>query len=52
MQFDIQSFSKAVCRDKRTLEMFRNLVNYAYIRVINYHTTNSLNREQFEREIA
>lgn len=52
MKFDIQSFSKAVCRDKRTLEMFRNLVNYAYIRVINYHNTNSLNRERFEKEIA
>lgn len=52
MKLDIQNFSKAVCHDKRTLEMFRCLVNNAYIRVVNYHNTGSLDKQQFEKEIA
>ncbi|MBD5460457.1 MAG: polysaccharide deacetylase family protein [Lachnospiraceae bacterium] len=52
MKFDIQAFSKAICSDKRTLEMFRNMVNYAYIRIVNYHSTESGDRERFEKEIA
>lgn len=50
--FDINKFAKAVCNDKRTLEMFRYLVNNAYIRVVNYHNTNLRDRERFEAEIA
>lgn len=50
--FDINKFTKTVCNDKRTLEMFRYLVNNAYIRVVNYHNTNLRDKNRFEREIA
>lgn len=50
--FDVQKFSKAVCNDKRTLEMFRYMVNNAYIRVVNYHNTNLRDLKRFEAEIA
>ncbi|MEG1012024.1 MAG: polysaccharide deacetylase family protein [Ruthenibacterium sp.] len=50
--FDVQKFSKAVSHDKRTLEMFRYLVNNAYIRVVNYHNTNPIDTKRLEAEIA
>lgn len=50
--FDINKFAKAVCNDKRTLEMFRYLVNNSYIRVVNYHNTNLRDKDRFEAEIA
>ena len=50
--FDIHKFARAVCSDKRTLEMFRYLVNNAYIRVVNYHNTNLRDAARFEAEIA
>ena len=50
--FDIGNFAKTLCQDKRTLEMFRFLINNAYIRVVNYHNTNLRDIQQFEDEIA
>lgn len=44
-------FLKTITKDKRTLEMFRFLVNNSYIRVINYHNTDAINEERFETEI-
>ncbi len=50
--FDVQKFATELCRDKRNLEMFRYLVNNAYIRVVNYHNTNLQDAARFEAEIA
>lgn len=50
--FDVQKFAKAVSHDKRTLEMFRYLVNNAYLRVVNYHNTNLRDKARLEAEIA
>ena len=50
--FDINKFAVTVAKDKRTLEMFRYLVNNAYIRVVNYHNTDRVDQERFEREFA
>lgn len=36
----MKEFLQLVSRDKRTLEMFRYLMNNSYIRVVNYHNTN------------
>lgn len=44
-------FIQTVTKDKRTLEMFRYLVNNAYIRVVNYHNTNDRDIERIENEI-
>ena len=49
---DLQSMLTAVCEDKRTLEMFRYLVNGSYIRVVNYHNTRQMHADRFEREVA
>lgn len=49
--FDIKKFADAVSKDKRTLELFRYLVNNAYIRVVNYHNTNAADKDRFEAEI-
>lgn len=49
--FDIQKFSRAVCTDKRTLEMFRYLVTNAYIRIVNYHNTLPSDRERIAAEL-
>ena len=48
----MEAFVKAVAKDKRTLEMFRYLVNSAYIRVVNYHNTNAWDAKRIEQEIA
>ncbi len=45
-------FLSSICYDKRTLEMFRYLINNSYIRVVNYHNTDPVDAERFEREIA
>ncbi len=42
----------AIAEDKRTLEMFRYLVNGSYLRVVNYHNTDPVDAPRFEREIA
>ena len=52
MNFDIQAFARSICADKRTLEMFRTLVNYAYVRVVNYHNTGWHDARRFENELA
>lgn len=44
-------FLKDVAKDKRTLEMFRYLVNNSFLRVVNYHNTNLIDKERFEAEI-
>ncbi len=44
-------FLKGITRDKRVLEMLRFLINESYIRVVNYHNTDAINKEQFETEI-
>lgn len=49
---DAMSFLKTVSEDKRTLEMFRYLVNRSYIRVVNYHNTRQMHADRFEKEIA
>lgn len=49
--FDIQKFSRAVCADKRTLEMFRYLVTNAYIRIVNYHNTLPSDLERIDTEL-
>ena len=49
---DFERFIRHTCADKRTLEMFRYLVNNAYIRVVNYHNTDPQEMEQFDCEIA
>ena len=46
-----ERFLADVARDKRTLEMFRYLINGAYLRVVNYHNTNPASAEQLEAEI-
>lgn len=50
-KFNIEAFLRDVARDRRTLEMFRYLVNKSYIRVVNYHNTNPVDAERFEAEI-
>ena len=47
----MQTFIQSVSKDKRTLEMFRYLVNNAYIRVVNYHNTNDRDTDRFEAEV-
>lgn len=44
-------FLSVLARDKRTFELFRYLVNHAYIRVVNYHNTDPMDADRFEREI-
>ena len=51
MSFDLQAFAQSVTKDKRTMEMFRYLLNNSYIRVINYHRTNKEDIPRFEAEI-
>lgn len=51
MNNSIQDFIEAVSKDKRTLEMFRYLVNNAYIRVVNYHNTNDRDAARLEAEV-
>lgn len=50
--FDISQFAKSICKDDRTLEMFRSFVNNAYIRNIEYYaatkTKISKYREDFK----
>lgn len=47
----IKTLLRTVSKDKRTLEMFRYLVNNAYIRVVNYHNTNDRDAKRLEAEI-
>lgn len=49
--FDIRKFAKSIAKDKRTLEMFRYLINHQFIRVVNYHNTNATSAERFGQEI-
>lgn len=51
IKFDIQRFAKAVCNDKRTLEMFRYMVNNAYLRVINYNALLKSDLAGFDAEM-
>lgn len=44
-------FLSSIAFDKRTLEMFRYLMNKSYIRVVNYHNTDPVDAPRFEREI-
>lgn len=46
-----EEFLKTICKDKRTLEMFRYLVNNSFLRVVNYHNTNLIDKDRFEDEI-
>ncbi len=46
-----QEFLKNITKDKRTLEMFRYLVNNSFLRVVNYHNTNIKDIKRFEMEI-
>ena len=48
---DKLDFLSTLAQDKRTFEMFRYLVNHAYIRVVNYHNTDPVDAERFEREV-
>lgn len=50
-RFDLEGFIKTIAKDKRTLEMFRYLVNNSYLRVVNYHNTNPADIQRFEAEI-
>jgi peptidoglycan/xylan/chitin deacetylase (PgdA/CDA1 family) len=47
----MENFLKLITKDKRTLEMFRYLINHSYLRVINYHNTDPVNQERFDAEI-
>ncbi len=47
----LNKFIKGITRDRRTVEMLRFLTNNAYIRVVNYHNTDALNKDRFETEI-
>lgn len=47
----MKEFLQTVSKDKRTLEMFRYLMNHSYIRVVNYHNTNPVDAGRFEAEI-
>ena len=49
---DNNDFLSSICYDKRTLEMVRYLINNSYIRVVNYHNTDPVDADRFEREIA
>lgn len=49
---DFSDIIKSSVQDKRTLDMFRYLVNGSFIRVVNYHSTCLCDAERFEREIA
>ncbi len=49
--FDVKAFVEGIAKDKHTFELFRYLVNKAFIRVVNYHNTNDVDIERFEREI-
>ena len=44
-------FLSSIAQDRRTLEMFRYLINKSYIRVVNYHNTDRVDAARFEREI-
>ncbi len=46
-----KEFLKQITKDKRTLEMFRYLVNNSFLRVVNYHNTNVVDQARFEDEI-
>jgi peptidoglycan/xylan/chitin deacetylase (PgdA/CDA1 family) len=48
---NVRAFAEAISRDKRTLDIFRCLINNSYIRVVNYHNTNDINADRFEEEI-
>lgn len=50
-EFNMESFAKLIAKDKRCLEMVRYLINNSYIRVVNYHNTNTADKERFEAEI-
>lgn len=45
------SLMQTVAKDKRTLEMFRYLVNGSYIRVVNYHNTRQMHADRFRAEV-
>lgn len=46
------SFLSSIAYDKRAFEMFRYLINNSYIRVVNYHNTDPVDADRFEREVA
>lgn len=49
--FNIENFAKLIAKDKRCFEMIRYLINNSYIRVVNYHNTNTADADRFEAEI-
>lgn len=48
---EIEKMIETACVDKHTLSTLRYLVNKSYIRVVNYHNTDLVDKEQFEKEI-
>lgn len=46
------SLPEALCRDRRTLEAVRLLINGSWIRVVNYHNTRAADARKFEKEMA
>jgi peptidoglycan/xylan/chitin deacetylase (PgdA/CDA1 family) len=50
-EMDLQQLAKTLCRDRRTLEMFRYLVNNAFIRTVNYHTTDRKDAGRIEYQV-
>lgn len=50
-KFNMESFLSLIAKDKRCLEMMRYLINNSYIRVVNYHNTNTADAARFEAEI-
>jgi peptidoglycan/xylan/chitin deacetylase (PgdA/CDA1 family) len=49
--FNVRAFAEVISKDKRTFEMFCYLINNSYIRVVNYHNTNDIDAERFDKEI-
>ncbi len=43
---------RSACEDSRTLDLYRAVVNRAYLRVVNYHNTSACNIPQFQKELA
>ncbi len=49
---NLQDIIKEACVDKHTLDTIRLLVNGSFIRVVNYHNTDPVDEEQFDKEVA
>ena len=51
MHMNTSALLRSIAQDPRTLDLFRCLVNGAYLRVVNYHSTRQCDADRFEREI-